>query len=256
MTKLFALGAFAALLLNAADNLQFDAVSIHPSAPDARGGGYNISPGRLTVKNQTLKDMVKFAYDLQDYQVSGGPNWVDGDHYQIEATYPPNASSADRAKMMQAMLADRFGLTVHREPRDVSGYALVVNKNGPKLQKSAATEPGMMLGRSPSSGLRMLTGTQATMSGLATLLSGLLNRPVEDKTSLDGIYDFKMEWQPDPTIESSQRGFQKGDAAPTPDRSGPTIFTALQESLGLRLENAKQSVDAIVIDHAEKPSAN
>jgi uncharacterized protein (TIGR03435 family) len=102
----------------------------------------------------------------------------------------------------------------------------------------------------------MLTGTQARMSGLATLLSDLLNRPVEDKTGLEGIYDFKMEWQPDPAIESSQRGFQKGDAAPAPEQSGPTIFTALQESLGLKLENAKQSVDAIVIDHAEKPSSN
>ncbi len=256
MRRILILGVFAALFLNAADGPQFDAVSIHPSAPDARGGGYNILPGRLEVKNQTLKDIVKFAWDIQDYQVSGGPSWMDGDHYQIEATCPASASLADRRKMMQALLADRFGLAVHGEPKEVSGYALVVAKNGHKLQTSTATEEGMMLGRSPSSGLRTLTGTHAKMSGLAGLLSDLLNRPVEDKTALTGVYDFKMEWQPDPTIESSQRGFQKGDASPAADQSGPTIFTALQESLGVRLENAKQSVDAIVIDHAEKPSAN
>lgn len=254
MNKILALGVFAAFLVNAADNPQFDAVSIHPSAPDARGGGYNISPNRLEVKNQTLKDMVKFAWDLQDYQVSGASGWMDGDHYQIEATFAPGTSTADRAKMMQAMLAERFGLTVHHEPKEVSGYALIVAKNGPKLEKSTATEPGMNLGRSRSSGLRTLTGTQAKMSNLTSLLAGLLNRPVEDKTALDGIYDFKMEWQQDPAIDS---GFSpKGDAPPAADQSGPTIFTALQESLGLKLENAKQSVDAIVIDHAEKPSAN
>jgi uncharacterized protein (TIGR03435 family) len=92
------------------------------------------------------------------------------------------------------------------------------------------------------------------MSDLANLLSGLLNRPVEDKTVLDGVYDFKMEWQSDPTIDPGLNG--KGDVPLAADQSGPTIITALQQTLGLRLENAKQSVDAIVIDHAEKPTAN
>jgi uncharacterized protein (TIGR03435 family) len=240
--------------VNAAHNPRFDAVSIHPSAPDARGGGYNIWPNRLEVKNQSLKDMVKYAYSLQDYQVSGASGWMDGNHYQIEATYPANTSNAGRLKMMRAMLIERFGLTVHHEPKEVSGYALVVAKNGPKLEKSTATEPGMNLGRSHSSGLRTLTGTHAKMSDLANLLAGLLIRPVEDRTALDGIYDFKMEWQIDPTIDP---GFPpKGDASPAPGQSGPTIFAALQESLGLRLEKAKQSVDTVVIEHAEKPTAN
>jgi uncharacterized protein (TIGR03435 family) len=253
MKKTLAVGLFAALLLSAADNPQFDAVSIHPSAPDARGGGYNIFPNRLEVKNQTLKDMVKFAWNLQDYQVFGASGWMDGDHYQIEATYPAGTSPADRSKMMQSMLAERFGLKVHHEPRQVSGYALVIGKNGAKLEKSSAAEGGMNLGRSRSSGLRTLTGTQAKMSDLAHLLAGLLIRPVEDKTALDGIYDFKMEWQTDPAIDA---GLSKGDASPAPDQAGPTIFTAIQESLGLKLENLRQSVDAILIDHAEKPTAN
>jgi uncharacterized protein (TIGR03435 family) len=242
--------------VNAADNPRFDAVSIHPSAPDARGGGFNIWPNRLEVKNQTLKDMVKFAYNLRDYQVSGASGWMDDDHYQIETTYPANTSNAGRLRMMQAMLAERFGLTVHHEPKEVSGYALVVAKNGPKLEKSTATDPRMStnLGRSRSSGLRSLTATYAKMSDLAKLLSGLLILPVEDRTALDGVYDFKMEWQSDPTIDPGYP--PRVDVPLAADQSGPTIFTALQQTLGLRLEKAKQSVDAIVIDHADKPTAN
>jgi uncharacterized protein (TIGR03435 family) len=193
--------------VNAADNPQFDTVSIHPSAPDARGGGYNIWPNRLEVNNQTLKDMVKFAYNLQDYQVSGASGWMDGDHYQIEATYPANSSNAARLKMMQAMLAERFGLTIHHEPKEVSGYALVVAKNGPKLEKSTGTELGMStnLGRSRSSGLRTLTGTQAKMSDLANLLAGLLNRPVEDSTALDGYTISKWSGRATPQLTPDLR---------------------------------------------------
>ncbi len=244
---------FVTILAGAAVGAEFDAVSIHPGDPATRGGGYNISPGRLRVRNQTLRDMVKFAYDLQEYQVSGGPRWIHDDRYQIEATYPANTSPADRARMMQAMLAERFGLAVHHEPRGVSGYALVIAKKGHKLEQAAANVPGMYVGRSASSGLRTLTGTYEKVNDLARLLSGLLNLPVEDQTGLEGFYDFKMEWQSDPTIDP---GFAKGDAPPASDLSGPTIFTALQESLGLKLGEAKQSVDAIVIDHAEKPSLN
>ena len=154
------------------------------------------------------------------------------------------------------MLAERFGLTVHHEPKEVSGYALVVAKNGPKLEKSTAADPRMStnLGRSLSSGLRSLTATYAKMGDLAKLLSGLLILPVEDRTALDGVYDFKMEWQSDPTIDPGYP--PKVDVPLTADQSGPTIFTALQQTLGLRLEKAKQSVDAIVIDHADKPTAN
>src|SRR3569833_236303 len=89
---------------------QFDAVSIKLSAPDARGGGYNLSPGHLNAKNQSLRDLVEFAWNLQDYQVSGGPSWVDSEHYEVLATFPAGTSGADRARMMQTMLADRFGL--------------------------------------------------------------------------------------------------------------------------------------------------
>src|SRR5690348_5775144 len=99
-----------------AGSLQFEAVSIHPSALDARGGGFNLLPGRVNAKNQNLKDLVMFAWDLHDYQVSGGPRWTDTDRYEVVATFSGKLSNAQRAQMMQAMLTERFGLVIRHEP--------------------------------------------------------------------------------------------------------------------------------------------
>jgi uncharacterized protein (TIGR03435 family) len=232
----------------------FDAVSMKPSSPDARGGGFNLSPGRLNGKNVNLKDLVRFAYDIHDYQVSGGPGWTETEHYEILATFPAATTNAQRAQMMQTMLADRFALTIHREPKDVAGYALMVGKNGAKLHAPEDPQPGMMLGRSPTTGQRTLHGTSATMHDMASILADVLGRPVEDVTALAGKFDFTLEWTPDPVSEVMLRK----DVQPPPagDQTGPTIFTALQEQLGLKLEAKKLPVSAIVIDHAEKPSAN
>jgi uncharacterized protein (TIGR03435 family) len=235
---------------------QFDAVSIKPSSPDARGGGFNISPGRLNGKNVNLKDLVRFAYDIHDYQLSGGLGWAETEHYEVLATFPAGTTNAQRAEMMQAMLADRFALVVHREPKDVAGYALVVNKNRAKLHPPEDPQHGMMLGRNPATGQRTLHGTSATMSDMASILADLLGKPVEDATALAGKFDFSMEWTPDPVSEVALRKGGGPEAAPAGDQAGPTIFTALQEQLGLKLETKKIPVSAIVIDHAEKPSAN
>jgi len=235
---------------------QFDAVSIKPSSPDARGGGFNLSPGRLNGKNVNLKDLVRFAYDIHDYQLSGGLGWTETEHYEVLATFPAGTTNAQRAQMLQTMLADRFALTIHREPKDVAGYALTVGKNGAKLHTPEDPQPGMMLGRSPTTGQRTLHGTSATMHDMASILADLLGRPVEDATALAGKFDFSMEWTPDPVSEAPMRKGGDVQAPPPGDQTGPTIFTALQEQLGLKLETKKIPVSAIVIDHAEKPSAN
>ncbi len=233
---------------------QFEAVSIKPSSPDARGGGFNISPGRLNGKNVNLKDLVKFAYDIHDYQLSGGLGWTETEHYEVLATFPAGTTNAQRAEMMQKMLADRFALVIHREPKDVAGYALAVGKNGPKLHPPEDPQQGMMLGRSPTTGQRTLHGTSSTMSDMASFLADLLGKPVQDDTALAGKFDFSMEWTPDPVSEVMLR--KGAGEAPPGDQVGPTIFTALQEQLGLKLETKKIPVSAVVIDHAEKPSAN
>ncbi len=233
---------------------QFDAVSIKPSSPDARGGGFNLSPGRLNGKNVNLKDLVRFAYDIHDYQLSGGLGWTETEHYEVLATFPAGTTSAQRAQMLQAMLADRFALVIHREPKDVAGYALTVSRSGPKLHPPEDPQQGMMMGRSPTTGQRTLHGTSATMHDMASILTDLLGKPVEDATALAGKFDFSMEWTPDPVSEVNLR--KGAPELPPGDQAGPTIFTALQEQLGLKLETKKIPVQAIVIDHAEKPSAN
>jgi uncharacterized protein (TIGR03435 family) len=239
-----------------AAKVEFDAVSIRPSSPDARGGGFNVSPGRLNAKNVSLEELVNFAYGLHGYQLSGGSGWMETEHYEMVATFPAATTNSQRARMMQAMLADRFRLAIHRESKEIPGYALVTGKNGPRLHAAESAESGMMLGRSATTGQRTLHGTSAKMQDLASILADLLGRPVTDATGLTGIYDFSMEWTPDPVSEGSLR---KGGDRPevSPDgQTGPSIFTALQEALGLKLETRKVAVETIVIDQAEKPSAN
>jgi len=260
MKRIFAAaGLFATLLASPVFGQQkpvFDAVSIKPSAVDARGGGFNLSPGRLNAKNRSLKDLVAFAYNLHDYQLSGGLGWTDTERYEIIATFPADTTNDQRAPMMQALLADRFSLVFHREPKEISGFALVVGKNGPKLHAAEATEPGMMLGHNRTSGLRTLTGSRAKVADLASMLATLLDRPVQDQTSIDGIWDFQMEWTPDSASEGPSRpGVEKQEVV-ADAQTGPSIFTALQESLGLKLESRKVPVEAIVIDRSEKPSGN
>jgi uncharacterized protein (TIGR03435 family) len=151
-----------------------------------------------------------------------------------------------RRTMFQQILADRFKLVAHHETRELPIYQLTIGKNGSKLKESAPDDPastkpsrkGIMFG--PGRG--KVTATGGSLSMFITALSRQLGRIIVDKTGLTGRYDFTLEWTPD-------------DAAPS-DQSGPGIFTAIQEQLGLKLEPTKGPVDVIVIDHIEKPSAN
>ena len=255
MKRIFVSGILAVQIV-LSQTPAFDAVSIKPSAADARGGGFNLSPGRLTAKNQSLKELVRFAYDLHDYQLSGGLGWTDTERYEVVATFPGGTTNTQRARMMQTMLADRFALTVHRESKEVAGYALVMGKNGPKFHAAESEQPGMMLGRSATSGQRTLNANRAKMTELASILADLLGKPVEDKTGLEGIFDFAMEWTPDPVSERSLKPGAEKQEATGDGPIGPSIFTALQETLGLKLATKKVPVLALVIDHAEKPSSN
>ena len=158
--------------------------------------------------------------------------------------------------MLQAMLADRFGLVVHRDSKETTGYALTVGKSGSKLKAATSGARGMLLGRSASSGLRTLNGNTASTAQLASILADVLGRPVEDQTGLAGVFDFSVEWTPDATSESMLPGKAGNPDAPGFSQAGPSIFTALQDTLGLRLETRKVAVEGIVIDHAEKPAGN
>jgi uncharacterized protein (TIGR03435 family) len=259
------------LAQSAASSLTFEVASIKPSAPDARGTSLQFQPPNgIQVTNAPLRMLITFAYDIRDFQISGGPGWIGADRYDILAKGERAPGSegvpADFRKMTDAqrttlqeqmrervrsLLAERFQLTIHRETREAPVYALVVAKGGPKLhavQEAADGPVGLRMGRG------QLNGMAAAMPMLANVLSNQLGRPVVDKTDLKEKYDFKMEWTPDPG-----QGPQPPagvEVPPPPDLDGPSIFTALQEQLGLRLESQKGPVAMIVIDRVEKPSGN
>jgi len=262
----------------------FDVASVKPNKSGGMGVRIMFQPGgRFTADNITLKFLIRLAYDVQEFQISGGPPWINSDRYDVEAkaggspegdmrTMTEEQRQADlarRRQMIQALLKDRFQLTLHKESKDAPIYALVVAKNGPKMKelppapppsaddpKDAPDKPdpkhmgrgGMRMGRGE------LTGSGVKLSFLAEALSNPLGRTVIDKTGLKGDYDFELKWTPD---ESQGPGFRgAGDAPPPADANGPSIFTAIQEQLGLKLESQKGPVDLLVIDHAEKASEN
>jgi uncharacterized protein (TIGR03435 family) len=168
-----------------------------------------------------------------------GPGWLDTEPYDIAATVPPNTSDAQVRLMLQTLFAERFNLTVHREVREHSVYALVVAKNGPKVKPSETTKASITNGK----GHIELHGVamQVFVNSLGTTKATA--RPVVDMTGLKGHFDITLDWAPD-TVQL--------DAA---DR-GPSVFTAIQEQLGLKLEPRKSPFEFIIIDHVERPSQN
>jgi uncharacterized protein (TIGR03435 family) len=258
--------------------LTFEVASIKPNTGDDHRFFIQIQPGGgLRTTGSTLKMLLTLAYDVREFQISGGPGWVNTDRFDIVAKAERSAAAEnvpdDPRKMtdeqrktvadqmrerLRALLADRFQLTIHRETKEQSVYALVVGKSGSKLQESQMKEGNagrgrMMMGRGQFSGqgvaLQMLTQS----------LSSQLGRPVIDRTGLKGNFDFKLEWTPDPGQSGGPFGGGPppgADAPPPPDPNGPSIFTALQEQLGLRLESQKGPVEMLVIDKVEKPSEN
>jgi uncharacterized protein (TIGR03435 family) len=232
----------------------FDAASIKPSSANKRGGGFNAPPGRLDVKNQSLRELIKFAFNIHDYQLTGGPGWIDGDRYDIVASTAGQSTTTQKRLMLQALLTERFALAVHQDTKDISGYALIVAKGGPKFQAAKTDEGSMMLGRNER-GLRTLTVGNSRMTGLAAMLADVLGRPVSDATGLTGLYDLKMEWTPD--VGESPLSLKRNlvpEAGASTASDGPSIFSALQEQLGLKLEPRKVPTDVTIVDRAQKPT--
>ena len=239
-----------------ASPLEFDVASVKPSNPNSTNGTVvSVTPGgRLHVVNATLKDLIETAYDVRSFQIEGGPKWTDAAKYDVDATpgtrpqgaaVPPPGWTNVRFKV-QALLKDRFQLQLHRETKIASIYSLAIAKGGIKSSVLSATQ-------SPQKGINAGQGTMlgeaASMTQLAYKLSRLLQRPVVNNTGLEGTYDFKLEWTPDPAPSAPD-----GQAVVT--SGGPSIFSALQEQLGLHLEATKGPVDVLVIDYVDQPSEN
>jgi uncharacterized protein (TIGR03435 family) len=234
--------------------VEFDAASVKPSNPNSTSGTVvSASSGRLHVANATVKDLIETAYDVRSFQIEEGPKWVDSTKYDVDATTaPPRGATIppsgwDNVRVeVQALLKDRFQLQVHRETKIGSVYSLAIAKGGVKSSTLLSTQNPH---RGINAGKGTMVGEAASMTDLTSKLSRLLGRPVVNNTGLEGNYDFKLEWTPD--SGSSAPDEQSAD---TP--IGGSLFTALQEQLGLRLEATKGPVDVLVIDHVDKPSEN
>lgn len=254
----------------------FDVASIRINKPTGGhfmfGGGW--SPDGFTSFGATLHGLIRMAYGVQDSQVSGGPDWINSERYNVQAKMSssavdnlrklsPNQRDLVEKHMLQALLADRFHLVIRHESKELPVYALVIAKNGPKLKEANPADTYAKGFKAPDGspagsgnmqfGGGELTGQGVPISVLVRELSQqpeLAGRTVIDRTGLTGTYDFMLQWAPQGPISSD------ANSGAAPDSSGASIFTAVREQLGLRLEVTKGPVDTIVIEHAERASAN
>jgi len=239
----------------------YDVVSVKPNKSGSRGTMINVQNDSFSATNVSLKMMLVNAYDVKDYLISGLTGWANTERFDINAKILDMDADAlkkltneQRESMLQQLLADRFQLKVHLQTEVLPIYEMVVAKGGPKI--TAVEPPGTDpdadknkefkgMGR----GSMMVNNTELSahdvpLESLAYSLSGRLSRTVVDKTGLKGKYDLTLTWSPD-----------DGSAAAS-DSSAPSLFTALQEQLGLRLQPAKGPVETLVVDHVEMPTEN
>jgi uncharacterized protein (TIGR03435 family) len=245
-----ALGIFLAAVPHFARTqvLVFDAATVKPNNSGTGSSSTESTNGLLRITNQTLLRMIQYAYGVRDFQISGGPAWVRSDRYDVTAKPEGSAHDQQMKQMLQSLLAERFQLQFHRQTQEGPIYALLIGKNGPKLQPAPESDnSGISLN---STAVRTtMKGTHVTMERLAANLGDRIGRPVVDKTGLSGKFDFELSWVADLTLAT-------GTLDPGADVSGPSIFTALQEQLGLRLNSQQGPIEMLLIDHAEKPTEN
>ena len=246
-TPAIAIVLACATALFGADLPRFEVATLKQSPPP-QGDSYNITLGaikgdRLYLTNVTLNDCVKFAYDLVSDEQISGPDWIRSKAmlYDIVAIVPPNTSHEQVTQMTQTLLAERLKLVVHREQRDMKYLALVPGKDGPKMPPADASQE-----RNNSAGGGHVTGNRTTTGSLAMLISRMERQIVVDRTGLSGEYQIKLLWAP---------GSAGADVAPAQESTAPSIFAAVQEQLGLKLEARKGPLDVVVIDHADKVPA-
>jgi len=233
----------------------FEVATIKPSKPGTPGRLFTFRGTHLMTLNTSVVNLITFAYDVQQKQIVGGPDWLSSDKFDVDGVpdVPGTPDPAQLKMLVQKLLADRFQLKFHRDTKEMSAYVLTVAKNGPKLEKSQGDPNGL-----PSLFFRqlgVLTVINATMADFAQVMQGaVFDRPVVDQTGLQGKWDFTLKWTPDES-QFSDMGIKvppPSDAADAP----PPLFTAIQEQIGLKLEAGKAQVPVLVLDHVEQPSAN
>ncbi len=220
---------------NTLSKVEFEVISIKPGDPAVGGRSVRVTPAGYRGQNVRLFELVMSAWRVNRDQIVGGPSWMQTAAWDIEAKFPAGASPAQTPEMMKAMLAERFHLITHTETRTLGVYALTVGKSGIKLSE-ASGDGGM------SAGQNFIRYDSATIADLASQLSGYLGRQVIDRTGLTAKYAINLSFAPiDPDVSED---------------SASSIFQALQDQAGLKLESVKAPVKVLVVDRAEKPSSN
>lgn len=250
---------------------EFEVATIKPNKSNSGSMRAHSTPDGYTITNVSVQALIQLAFGIQDYQLLAAPEWLSSEHYDIEAKMDPAVADAfqklspderkpKRLLMLQALLIDRLKLTIHHETRELPVYSLVIAKNGSKLQetKRNPATPDVPVGRGGASvttdtgnGPITLTVLHCPSADLASVFAPYVGRTVVDRTGLTSVYDFTLQFTPD------DKAVPSAGARPTvPDTTAPSIFSAVQEQLGLKLEPGKGPVDVIVIDHVERPSGN
>ena len=256
--------------------LAFDVASVKENTSVNDSGQWGImppTPGRMRITNTPLRFILHYAFQVREHQLIGAPAWTESARFDINATYQADAARTedDTRAMLQTLLADRFGLKSHREMRELPIYSLVMARKdgglGPQLVRSAIDCDQWIAEKRPRLGAgspspvapggkrpvcqmlttrRFITAGTQTMQELTNVLQALTGRPVADRTGLTGAFDFDLQWTSGPVAPAA------GPTAPADD--GPSIFVALQEQLGLRLEPGRAPFDVLVVDSVQRPT--
>jgi uncharacterized protein (TIGR03435 family) len=236
-------------------NPKFDVVTVKPSDPNRPGKLFTIHGRHVMTINTSVNDLVTFGYSIQTKQMANVPAWFD-EKYDVDGV--PDVEGQPNIQQMRILMRDvlvqRFGLKFHNEQRELSVYALSVAKGGPKLTVTTdkPSTPGNFMFR----GLGKLMVTNATMRDFCNgMQEAVMDKPVVDQTGLTDRYDFNLNWTPDQSQFAAMGGNIPPPNSDDPN-APPSLFTALQEQLGLKMESTKANADVMVIDHVEKPSAN
>ena len=249
LTRLALLYAVAFTPALAQPSQGFEVASIKPSRNHSADSNLDSAPGgRLTATNITVTELIRLAYSVKDYQIEHAPGWLEVERYDIAAKgeIAANRTLDQEQSQIRELLTDRFRLATHRQTKQLPVYLLVVAKGGPKL---TAHNEGTGSGTRKACG--HLAGKRLTMDTFATVLSRQFERDVLNRTNLSGKYDFQLDWTPD-----------SGPCPAPPDSEAgsvtalPSIFTAIQLQLGLKLESSKGPVEFLVIDRVERPTDN
>lgn len=219
----------------------FEVASIKAADPNAPGTSIHSTPDRLTLENISLKDCVEQAFEVKDFSLSA-PGWLDSARFNITAKASGEVPRKQLNVMLRSLLVDRFKLSFHRESKVMPAFALLLGTKGLKLRPEADGRSGWSTGRG------MLQGTKLSMAGVADLLAELVNRPVKDMTGVNGVFTFKLRWNPETSVDQQQ---------PSDPALPNSVFNALEEQAGLRLEARRLPVEILVVDHIERqPTEN